>query len=74
MAGIRKIHIIKDELNKLYQKYSAAKIAEIKNCGETLIHKRIKEYNIVLKGVGKGGHRKKKGKIFSKNPRFRRRV
>jgi hypothetical protein len=40
-------------------------IAQHYGVGETVVHKRIHEYGIVLKGVGKGGHRKKTGKIFS---------
>ena len=40
-------------------------IARMYGVGETVIHKRIKEYGITLEGVGEGGHRKKIGKVFS---------
>tara|TARA_B100000676_G_scaffold143023_1_gene141576 strand:- start:1291 stop:2538 length:1248 start_codon:yes stop_codon:yes gene_type:complete len=61
----RKFNISEDELKNLYQSFSMAKIAEMKGVGETIIHKRIHEYGITLKDTGKGGHRKKRGKVFS---------
>jgi 5-methylcytosine-specific restriction endonuclease McrA len=69
MTTMRKFNISKEELNRLYQRHSMAEIAKIKGVGETVIHKRIHEYGITLEGVGRGGHRKKKGKVFTEEHR-----
>ena len=52
------------ELNNLYQQMSMRQIADYYGVGETVIHKRIHEYGITLKGES-DGHRSKKGKTFT---------
>jgi len=69
MANKRTFIISPEELRSLYQKYSMRDIARMKGVGETVIHKRIHEYGITLEGVGRGGHRKKKGKVFTEEHR-----
>ena len=58
------------ELRNLYQTNSMRQIAEIYGVGETVVFKRIKEHCITLEGF-EGGHRKKTGKVFSKEHRER---
>lgn len=55
----RKFDPPKNQLNKLYQKYSMAKIAEHYGVGETVVHARLKEHGISIKNHEKHGHRTK---------------
>ncbi|GEM_PF-5256696 len=66
MSDKRNFNPPREELERLYQTLSMKQIAKHYGVGETVVHKRIHEHGIVLEGVGKGGHRKKTGKIFSK--------
>lgn len=59
----------KEELASLYQTMSMAQIAEHYGVGETIVFKRIKEHGITLHGFENGGHRKKTGKVFTKEHR-----
>jgi 5-methylcytosine-specific restriction endonuclease McrA len=61
---IRKVIVDKDELEALYQDYSAKDIAKHYGVGETVVWKRIKEFGIQLDGLP-GGHRCKTGIVFS---------
>ncbi len=52
--------IEREELERLYHEMPAKKIAEIHGVGETVVHKRIKEFGITLPGLENPRRRPKK--------------
>lgn len=52
--------IDKEQLERLYQEMPAKKIAELYGVGETVVHARIKEYGVTLKGFQNPRRRPKK--------------
>ena len=61
MAGKRTFHVTKDVLDSMYQSMTMDAIAKHFGVGETVIHKRIHEFGIKLRG-------------FEENPRTRPKV
>lgn len=55
----------RDELERLYQQHSMLAVSRIYGVGQTVVWKRLKEFNIKLRDHEDGGHRKKPGKVFT---------
>lgn len=54
-----------EELSALYQQHSMRELSRIYDVGETVVWKRLKEFDITLRDYEDGGHRKKPGKTFT---------
>lgn len=68
-GGRRTFNPSRDELEALYQQLSMNQIAKRFDVGETVVWKRLAEFGIKLRDYEDGGHRKKPGRMFSKEHR-----
>lgn len=64
-GGVRTFNPPKSELYDLYQENTMKQIANIYGVGETVVWTRLREHGIVLKDHEEGGHRIKRGRVFS---------